>query len=87
MPKSRPPYLPEFRRQMVELGNCIMELATVGQKEGNLELKLEGALGVLDRYRALQQNSRISAVDDGTDYLRKKYENVTKKNPHCRGMV
>ena len=75
------------RAESVELGNCIMELATVGQKEGNLELKLEGALGVLDRYRALQQNSRISAVDDGTDYLRKKYENVTKKNPHCRGMV
>jgi DNA primase len=75
------------RAESVELGNCIMELVTVGQKEGNLELKLEGALGVLDRYRALQQNSRISAVDDGTDYLRKKYENVTKKNPHCRGMV
>jgi DNA primase len=70
------------RAESVELGNCIMELAAVGQKKGvecDLETGLTGALNAIEQYEAQQRNTRIRAIEDQTEYLRKKHSNTGKK--------
>jgi DNA primase len=70
------------RTESVELGNCIMELAAVGQKKGNkcnLESSLAGALSAIEQYKAQERNNGIGAIEDGTEYLRKKHRNTGKK--------
>jgi len=70
------------RTESVEIGNCIMELATVGQKKSdkcNLESSLAGALNVIVQHKAQKQNIGIKAIEDGTEYLRKKYQNISRK--------
>ena len=59
-----------------------MELATVGQKKSdkcNLESSLAGALNVIVQHKAQKQNIGIKAIEDGTEYLRKKYQNISRK--------
>jgi DNA primase len=63
----------------VVLGNCTLELASTGQKKGNFESTLAGALSVIEQHKAQEQNTNIKAVEDGTEYLRKKYQNTGKK--------
>jgi DNA primase len=67
------------RTDSVELGNCIMELSAAGQKKGNFESSLAGALSVIEQHKAQKQNANIKAIEDGTEYLRKKYQNTGKK--------
>jgi len=70
------------RAESVELGNCIMELATVGQKKGNkcnFKSTLAGALNAIEQYKAQQRNTGIRAIEDGTEYLRKRHRNTGKK--------
>jgi len=67
------------RAESVELGNCITELAEVGLKKGNFESSLAGALRVIEQYKAQKQNTKIREVEDGTEYLRKKYQKTNKK--------
>jgi DNA primase len=68
--------------ESVELGNSIMELAEVGRKKGNkcdFESSLAGALSAIEQYKAQEQNAGIRAIEDGTEYLRKKHQNTSKK--------
>jgi hypothetical protein len=36
-------------------------------------------LRVIEQYKAQKQNTNIREVEDGTEYLRKKYQNTSKK--------
>ena len=74
------------RTESVELGNCIMDLAAAGEQKGNFESRLAGALGAMERYQTQEQNSAIRAIEDETEYLRKKHENAGR-NPNTVGMV
>jgi DNA primase len=70
------------RAESVELGNCIMELATVGQKKGNkcnLETSLAGALSAIEQYKAQEQSTEAMSIEDWTAYLRKKHQDTGKK--------
>ena len=77
------------RAESVELGNCIMELATVGQKKGNkcnFESGLAGALSAIEQYKAQRQSTETRSIEDWTAYLRKKHQN-TKEKRDIVGMV
>jgi len=73
--------------ESVELGNCIMELAEAGQKKGNFELSLAGALSAFGCYQAGEQNGLIEAIEDRRQYLRRMNDNKGRENPYNAGMV
>jgi len=75
------------RTESVQLSRCMTELEQAGREKGNFESRLAGAMAAMLRQQAPGQSSRIRAIEDGTEYLRKKHQNVGKKNPHCQGMV
>ncbi|MHC4322752.1 MAG: DNA primase [Planctomycetota bacterium] len=75
------------RTESVEFGNCIMELAAAGQKKGNFESKLAGAIGALGRYQPRQQDGQIETIEDRRQYLRRMRDNKEMENPHNVGMV
>jgi hypothetical protein len=75
------------RTDSVELGNCIMELAEAGQKKGNFESKLTGALGAIEQYKAQKQNGATAREEDQKEFLRRVYDNTEKVNPHNVGMM
>ncbi len=75
------------RTDSVELGNCIMELAAAGQKKGNYESNLAGALSAIERYPTQKQNGPAEREEDEKEFLRRVYDNTEKVNPHNAGMV
>jgi hypothetical protein len=78
------------RAESVELGNCIMELAAVGQKKGgksNFESILAGAVSAIEQCTAQQQDTMTQGVDDQRKFLKEYYSSREKKNPHNVGMV
>jgi DNA primase len=74
------------RTESVELGNCVMDLAAAGEQKGNFESRLAGALSTMERYQKQEQSNGIGAIEDETEYLRRKHESVGN-NPHNVGMV
>jgi DNA primase len=75
------------RTEAVEVGNCFMELMQAGEKKGNFESRLTGALDAIERYQAQRQNGKIGAAEDQRQFLRRMYKNAGKENPHSVGMV
>lgn len=75
------------RAESVELGKCIAELAREGEQKGNFELRLAGALDVLQRYRAQKENEQVGAGQDHAEFLRRVHEQVERQNRHNVGMV
>ena len=75
------------RTDSVELGNCIMELAAAGQRKGNFESSLAGALAAFGRYQNRQQEGRIEAIEDRRQHLRRMHVNKERENPHNVGMI
>jgi DNA primase len=75
------------RTESVELGNCIMELADVGQMKGNFVSRLADALNAIERYSVQKQNSRNESEGDQTEFLKRIYDNTEKANPHNVGML
>ena len=73
--------------ESVELGNSIIELTQAGEEKGNFQSRLIGALETIERYKAQKQNSRIEAIKNPEQFLRKIHENTGKENPHNVGMV
>ena len=73
--------------ESVELGSSLVELTQAGEKKGNFQARLTGALDTIERYQAQKQNSRIETIDDQRQFLRKVYDNTGKENPHNVGMV
>jgi DNA primase len=74
------------RTESVELGNCVMELAAAGEQKGNFGARLAGAIGTMERCRAMSQDGRAESAEDPKEYLRKVHEQAGK-NPHSVGMV
>jgi DNA primase len=78
------------RAESVELGNCIMELAAVGQKKGkksNFESILAGAVSAIEQYAAQKQDGMTEGIEDQRQFLKKYYNSKEKTNPHNVGMV
>lgn len=74
------------RTESVVLGKSLVELAQAGEKKGNFQARLTGALDTIERYQ-VKKNSRIKTIDEPEQYLREVYENTGKENPHNVGMV
>ena len=68
------------RAESVELGNCIMELEAAGQKKGNFETRLTGALSAIEQHQVEKEKREIRAVQNQTEYLRKLYDITGKRN-------
>jgi len=68
------------RAESVKLGNCITELATAGQRKGNFESSLTGALGAIEQHHVENEKREIVAVQDQTEYLRRWHDVTGKRN-------
>jgi DNA primase len=75
------------RAESVELGNCIMELAATGQKKGNYESSLAGAVTAIEQNTAQKQDDLTEGTEDQRQFLKRYYESREKTNPHNVGMV
>ena len=75
------------RTESVDFGNCIMELAATGQKKGNFDSRLAGALGAIKQYTAQKQDGLTESIKDQSEFLRRYYDSSEKINPHNLGMV
>jgi len=75
------------RTESVELGNCIMELSADGQKKGNFESSLAGAVSAIEQYTAQKQDGLTEGTEDQSEFLRRVYDSTEKTNPHNVGMV
>jgi DNA primase len=73
--------------ESVELGNSIVELSQAGEKKGNFQSRLKGALDTIERYKTQKQGAKIEAIEDPEQFLRKVHESTGKENPHNLGMV
>jgi DNA primase len=75
------------RVESVELGNCVTELAQAGNEKGNFASRLADAVETIARYQAQKQDSRPGAVENESEFLRRKHENAGGQNRHVVGMV
>jgi DNA primase len=75
------------RVESPEAGGVIAELAETGEKKGNFQLRLVGALDAVRRYQAQKARSRIKTLEDQRQFLQRFSENTAKQNPHSVGMV
>jgi len=88
--------------ESIELAMCITDLAQAGEKKGNLEKRLNGALAVFARHAQKAAplptgpDPARSADPDAcpesrqkneNDFLKRIYENARKDNPHNIGMT
>ncbi|MHC4624372.1 MAG: DNA primase [Planctomycetota bacterium] len=75
------------RAESPELGSAIAELAQSGEKKGNLDCRLAGALEAIERHLAQKRKSQIKAVENQRQFLQRFVENTEKQNPRSVGMV
>jgi DNA primase len=78
------------RAESVELGNCIMELAAVGQNKAgksNFESVLAGAVSAIEQCAAKKRDGSTEGIEDQTEFLRRHYHSKEKTNPHNVGMT
>ena len=75
------------RAESVEAGSLIVELAQSGEQKGNFNSRLTGALQAVHRYQAQKDKSKIKAIEDQTQFLRRFSEATGKQNPHSIGMT
>jgi hypothetical protein len=74
------------RTESPEAGSLLVELAQTGEKKGNFEMRLTGALHAMCRHRAQSRKSEIKTTD-GRQFLQHVLENTGKQNPHSAGMI
>ena len=75
------------KAESVELGGCFVELAQAGEKKGNFQSRLTGALDAFQRAQGQRKKSEIRATGDQAQFLRSVCENTKKENPHNVGMI
>jgi len=75
------------KAESVELGGCFVELAQAGEKKGNFQSRLTGALDAFQRAQGQRKKSEIKATGDQAQFLRSVCENTGKENPHNVGMI
>jgi len=73
--------------ESVRLGGVFVELAQAGEQKGNFELRLAGAMEVLERYKAQKTKSQLKTVEEQEEFLRFVNESAAKQNRHSLGMV
>jgi DNA primase len=73
--------------ESVEVGSAVIELAQAGEKKGNFQSRLEGAVVALRRYREKKKNLKIKEIEDQRQFLRQVCEDAAKRNPHNLGMI
>jgi DNA primase len=75
------------RAELVDVSQCITELAQTGQKKGNFQSRLAGVIDVLERRQAEREKQQTKATDDQIKFLRHVCETTGKGNPHNIGLV
>jgi DNA primase len=75
------------RIESVELGNAIAGLAQAGEEKGNFNLRLSGAIEVMQRRQSQKKKGEIKSTKDQKQFLRNACETASKRNPHNIGMV
>ena len=71
----------------VEMGTLVAEMMETGQKKGNFEDRLKGALESVERFKVGSRKSRITDITDHERYLKEFAESALKQNPRNLGMV
>jgi len=75
------------RAQSPQQAGAIVELAEAGEKKGNFQQRLRGALEAVERSQARKTKSEITTVQDKERLLRRLTEGALKDNPHSLGMT
>ncbi|MBN1972573.1 MAG: DNA primase [Sedimentisphaerales bacterium] len=75
------------RTESVEMGTCLMELAQAGEKKGNYEPRLAGAMEMLEQYSEQKHSKSIEVKQEQEEYLLHAYKKRGKENRHTGGMV
>lgn len=75
------------RVESVEAGNLIVQLAESGEKKGNFQTRLNGALEAIQQYRQHKKKSDINSIKDENKFLERFIENAGRRNPRNMGMT
>ncbi|MHC4364521.1 MAG: DNA primase [Planctomycetota bacterium] len=84
-PKASLAYL-LARTESPQAAGLIVQLAESGEKKGNFETRLAGALAAVQRH-LMQTKTDIKEIKDETRFLRHRAKNTEKQNPHRLGMT
>ena len=75
------------RVESVEAGNLVVELAESGEKKGNFQTRLNGALEAIQQYKQHKKKSDIKSIKDEKKFLERFIENAGRRNPRNMGMT
>ena len=84
-PKASLDYL-LTRTESPQAAGLIVQLAESGEKKGNFETRLAGALAAVRRH-LMQTKTDVKEIKDETRFLRHRAKNAEKQNPHRLGMT
>ena len=74
------------RTESTQAAALIVQLTESGEKKGNFETRLAGALAAVQRH-LMQTKTDIKEIKDETKFLRHRAKNTEKQNPHRLGMT
>jgi DNA primase len=74
------------RTESPQAAGLIVQLTESGEKKGNFEPRLAGAIAAVQRH-LMQTKTDIKEIKDETKFLRHRAKNTEKQNPHRLGMT
>jgi hypothetical protein len=74
------------RTESPQAAALIVQLTESGEKKGNFETRLAGALAAVQRHLT-QTKTDIEEIKDEIRFLRHRTKNTEKQNPHRLGMT
>jgi len=74
------------RTESPQAAGLIVQLTESGEKKGNFETRLAGAIAAVQRH-LMQTKTDIKEIKDETKFLRHRAKNTEKQNPHRLGMT
>ena len=75
------------RSDSVEKCRLVCELMESGQKKGNFENRLKGALESIEQFKFGSRKQRITEISDQERYLKEFASSRLKQNPRNLGIV